>query len=159
MDDWIEWDGSSHSPIPPHTLIEVRFRNGETMYSSNTYLSWGHTGSYGDVMAYRLTGEAAEIDTYIPLDYDIFTRISDWASTNDFIQGCTSQALFMKLVAELGGVAECIIEDKPVNVIQKEIGDVLTVLVILANHYGLNPLDCAEVAYNKFKDINDAFVK
>lgn len=60
MSDWIEWAGGE-CPVPDRTQILVRFRfeNGagnEGDYSEGPEdLRWSHVGSWGDIVAYRLS--------------------------------------------------------------------------------------------------------
>lgn len=56
-DGWIEW-GGGNCPMEKGTLIDVKHRDGEiyqnkpAMGDNNT--RWSHTGSRGDIIAYRL---------------------------------------------------------------------------------------------------------
>ena len=82
----------------------------------------------------------------------VYDRIEMWAIERNLIDGSTSQAQFVKLAEELGEVAECISKGKPTGELEKEIGDMIVVLTILAAQNGLRFDDCANAAYHKIKD-------
>lgn len=70
---------------------------------------------------------------------------------------------FMKVVEELGELAEGINKDKPEQV-KDSLGDVLVTLILLAEDLNLNLLDCLNSAWNEIKDRkgevkNGSFVK
>ncbi len=61
---WIEWNGGE-CPVPPETMVEYRFR-GATPSGVNEFtgiaepLFWNHTGTYDDIIAYRLAPTIAQ---------------------------------------------------------------------------------------------------
>lgn len=70
---------------------------------------------------------------------------------------------FMKVVEELGELAEGINKDKPEQV-KDSLGDVLVTLILLAEDLNLNLLDCLNSAWGEIKDRkgkvkNGSFVK
>lgn len=70
---------------------------------------------------------------------------------------------FMKVVEELGELAEGINKGKPEEV-KDSLGDVLVTLILLAEDLNLNLLDCLNSAWNEIKDRkgevkNGSFVK
>lgn len=63
-DGWIEWSGGE-CPVPPDTLVEVLFRNGETDYTvqdAATYC-WDHVKCDQDIISYRVVDDEAEPDS------------------------------------------------------------------------------------------------
>ena len=60
MTDWIEWKGGE-CPVPPGTVVEVRFRNGNSDPDSNAeWWTWDwdcDRESTRDIVAYRVVGE------------------------------------------------------------------------------------------------------
>ena len=82
---------------------------------------------------------------------DVFTNIADWAKARNLIEGSTPQAQFIKLAEELGEVAECISKGLSQDELKKELGDMLVVITILAEQYGLSTNECANAAYEKIK--------
>lgn len=93
-----------------------------------------------------------------------FDKIEQWADDRNLIWGSSPQAQFCKLAEELGEVAECISKNLPVDDLEKEIGDMIVVLTILAGQKGLTLEGCAEKAYLKIKDrkgrmVNGVFIK
>jgi hypothetical protein len=61
MTEWIKWDGGER-PVPPGTMVEVRYRNGDVEGTDAARLHWGHVPSPGransaaDIVAYRFLG-------------------------------------------------------------------------------------------------------
>lgn len=60
MTDWIEWKGGE-CPVAPYAEVCIRMRDGEESTCSDyaSSLRWDHTGSVGDIIAYRLHNPAA----------------------------------------------------------------------------------------------------
>lgn len=60
MADWIEWGGSSKSPVAPNTAVEIRLRCGEENEGPARGFDWPHgLGPFGyegddDIIAYRV---------------------------------------------------------------------------------------------------------
>ena len=81
----------------------------------------------------------------------VYDKIEKWAIERNLIDGSTSQAQFVKLAEELGEVAECISKGKPTGELEKEIGDMIVVLTILAAQSGTDVETCAVAAYDKIK--------
>ncbi|MDE2103371.1 MAG: hypothetical protein KGL39_39385 [Patescibacteria group bacterium] len=56
-DGWIPWSGGG-CPVP-YTEIRVKFRDGDTCaHNALQYLRWDHTGSDGDIIAYRIVKDS-----------------------------------------------------------------------------------------------------
>lgn len=94
----------------------------------------------------------------------MFKKIVEWAEDRNLILGSNSQAQFMKLTEELGEVAECLGKQLPLEELQKEIGDMLVVLTIIAAQNNLSIEECAYSAYQKIKDrkgrmVDGVFIK
>lgn len=55
-DDWIEWFGGE-CPVPMDTIVDVKFRSGETRHSTPARMwRWVHTVKHqGDIIAYRIS--------------------------------------------------------------------------------------------------------
>lgn len=52
--DWIKWEGGE-CPVPPETIVEVRFRNGEVHGPiPSRGFDWKHEVMDDDIIAYRL---------------------------------------------------------------------------------------------------------
>ena len=55
---WIPWPGGDKSPIVrEQTKFEVEFRGGVRRILSQSALCWRHTGTAGDIIAYRVLDE------------------------------------------------------------------------------------------------------
>lgn len=89
--------------------------------------------------------------------------IRQWAHDRNIIDGATPQAQFVKLIEEIGELAQGIAKSRP-EAIADGIGDAVVVLTILAAQHGMLIEDCINLAYNEIKDrkgkmINGTFVK
>ena len=80
-----------------------------------------------------------------------FADIRQWASDRNIINGATMQAQFVKLIEEIGELAEGIAKGRP-EAIKDGIGDAVVVLTILAAQHGVTIEDCIEMAWNEIKD-------
>lgn len=92
-----------------------------------------------------------------------FIDISKWAHERNIILGATPQSQFVKLIEEIGELAEGIAKNKHAAVIDG-IGDAVVVLTILAQQFGVSIEDCIETAWNEIKDrkgkmVNGTFIK
>ena len=62
MTDWIEW-GGGECPVPPDTLVEVRFRNDAlNAFCSAGDWSWSWADLASDIVAYRVLSAPARPD-------------------------------------------------------------------------------------------------
>ena len=62
MSEWIEWAGGE-CPVPSHSMIEVRCRNGtESLQDTaeNFDFHWHHLPHGLDIIAYRMVKEKEE---------------------------------------------------------------------------------------------------
>lgn len=80
-----------------------------------------------------------------------FGKIRGWATDRNLILGSTPQAQFVKLIEEVGELAEAIAKDKEEQFIDS-IGDVIVVLTILAEQKGFLIERCIEQAWHEIKD-------
>lgn len=92
-----------------------------------------------------------------------FVDIRRWAHDRNIIDGATSQAQFVKLIEEVGELAEGIAKGRH-DAVYDGIGDAVVVLTILAAQYGVEIEHCIELAWNEIKDrkgkmVNGTFVK
>ena len=90
-------------------------------------------------------------------------RIRDWADERNLILGSTPQAQFVKLIEEIGELAEAIAKNKKEQ-FEDSIGDAFVVLTILAAQENVASEQCIANAWNEIKDrkgrmINGVFVK
>lgn len=92
-----------------------------------------------------------------------FANIRDWAEARNIIEGATPHAQFVKLIEEIGELAEGIAKGRE-HVIKDGIGDAVVVLTILAAQFDLKIEDCVAIAWDEIKDrkgrmVNGVFVK
>lgn len=88
-------------------------------------------------------------------------RIKQWHHARNLIDGSDDKTQFAKLISEAGELASSIAKNKDVR---DDIGDMIVVLINIAERNGVSITDCLEVAYNDIKDrkgrmINGTFVK
>lgn len=92
-----------------------------------------------------------------------FDRIRKWAHDRNIIKGATPEKQFVKLMEEIGELAEGVAKGRIAD-IQDGIGDAVVVLTILAEQHGMAIESCVEAAWNEIKDRkgemrNGVFVK
>ena len=92
-----------------------------------------------------------------------FKDIRTWAHQRNLIDGGTPTTQFVKLMEEIGELANGI-SKKREGEIKDGIGDAVVVLTILAAQYGYRIEDCIELAWTEIKDrkgrmIDGVFVK
>jgi NTP pyrophosphatase (non-canonical NTP hydrolase) len=78
-------------------------------------------------------------------------RIRQWAHDRNLIQGSTVQAQFVKLIEEVGELAEAVAKGKDEQFMDS-IGDAFVVLTILAAQKDLEIEECIAHAWDEIKD-------
>jgi len=92
---------------------------------------------------------------------DNITRVTQWHYDRNLIDGATDKAQFTKLQEEVQELATSIWnETSPID----DIGDIMVVLINIAERNGLSLNDCLAHAYNDIKDrkgkmVDGIFVK
>lgn len=92
-----------------------------------------------------------------------FDDIRKWGMDRNIIQGTRPEKQFVKLIEEVGELAEGLAKGKPA-LIMDGIGDAVVVLVMLSAQCGLTIEECIEEAWNTIKDrkgriVDGIFVK
>ena len=87
--------------------------------------------------------------------------VTDWHYARNLIEGATDQSQFVKLIEEVGELAGNICRGKPII---DDIGDILVVLINIAERNGLTLEECLEHAYTEIKNrtgvmLNGQFIK
>ena len=87
--------------------------------------------------------------------------ITQWHHDRNLINGSTDKDQYMKLIQETGQLSDNICKGKD---IRDDIGDMMVVLINIAERNNLTLDECLEVAYNDIKDrkgtmIDGVFVK
>jgi NTP pyrophosphatase (non-canonical NTP hydrolase) len=77
--------------------------------------------------------------------------IREWAEDRNLIAGSTVQAQFVKLIEEIGELAEAIAKGKDEQFMDS-IGDAFVVLTILAAQKNLEIEECVVYAWHEIKD-------
>ena len=88
--------------------------------------------------------------------------VEKWSKDKD-LDKAESSKQFLKVIEEIGEVADALAKNKPEE-LKDGIGDVIVTLIILAQQQGLSVEECLEYAYNEIKDregkmVNGVFVK
>ena len=55
---WTSWNGGQ-CPVAPDTAVEVKYRDGDKLLVNASNAWWGHYDIGGDIIAYRIVGDAA----------------------------------------------------------------------------------------------------
>lgn len=90
------------------------------------------------------------------LDY-----IANWHHDRNLVDGATNQSQFMKLISEAGELANNLAKGKDCR---DDIGDMIVVLINIAERNGYTIEECLAKAWNDIKDrkgkmVNGTFVK
>ena len=88
--------------------------------------------------------------------------VEKWSRDRDLHEADSSRQ-FLKVVEEIGEVADALAKDKPEE-LKDGIGDTVVTLIILAQQNNLTLEECLETAYNEIADrkgkmVNGVFVK
>lgn len=88
--------------------------------------------------------------------------VEEWSRDRDLHEAESSKQ-FLKVIEEVGEVADALAKDKP-DELKDGIGDTVVTLIILAQQNGLTLEECLETAYNEIADrkgktVNGVFVK
>lgn len=104
-----------------------------------------------------LGGEKMKLDN----TQKLISQIVDWHHNRNLIDGSTDQAQFVKLMEEAGELASSIGKKKnPVD----DIGDMIVVLINIAERNGLTIEQCLQQAWDDIKDrkgrmVDGVFIK
>jgi len=87
--------------------------------------------------------------------------VKQWHYDRNLIQGSDDKTQFAKLIQEAGELSDNICKERD---IKDDIGDMIVVLINIAERNNFSLTDCLEVAYNDIKDrkgrmIDGVFVK
>lgn len=85
-------------------------------------------------------------------------EVIKWAEDKGIFSKASTKDQFVKLMEEVGEIAECINKGKEVE-IKGELGDLFVTAIILADMYGYTYEECLEHAYNKISKRTGEMVK
>jgi len=93
----------------------------------------------------------------------LLEKIAKWHYDRNLIDGSTDQAQFVKLIEEAGELAGNIARGRPAR-IADDIGDMMVVLINIAERNALSIKSCLDQAWNDIKDrkgrmVDGVFVK
>lgn len=80
-----------------------------------------------------------------------FNNIRQWAEARNLIAGSTPDKQFLKLIEEVGELANGLAKGRMAEAMDG-IGDAVVVLTILAAQLGVEIEDCIEAAWQEIKD-------
>ena len=91
----------------------------------------------------------------------LIDQIAEWHHARNLIDGATNQSQFMKLISEAGELANNLAKGKDCR---DDIGDMIVVLINIAERNGYTIDECLTQAWNDIKDrkgkmVNGTFVK
>lgn len=92
------------------------------------------------------------------------SKVIDWALERGIFDKASPRDQFVKLVEEVGEIAECLAKDKPLKDIELEIGDLGVTMILLAHMKGTSLEESLDAAYKKIssrtgKMVDGVFVK
>ena len=92
---------------------------------------------------------------------ELVEKIAQWHHDRNLIEGATDKDQFAKLIQEAGELSDNICKGKDVK---DDIGDMIVVLINIAERNNVTLTECLEVAYNDIKDrkgrmVDGVFVK
>lgn len=105
---------------------------------------------------------STNIDLNQNSEVDVFiSKITQWHYDRNLIDGSTNLAQFAKLASEMGELADNIAKGRD---LKDDIGDMIVVLINIAEREGISIQECLEQAWSDIKDrkgrmINGVFVK
>lgn len=79
----------------------------------------------------------------------LFDKALLWAHHRNIIKGSTAKDQFHKLIQECGELSDNLCKGRDTR---DDIGDILVVLLIIAEQEGYTLQECLEVAYDDIKD-------
>jgi len=87
--------------------------------------------------------------------------VTQWHEARNLIEGSTDKDQFLKLVQECGELSDNICKGKD---IKDDIGDIMVVLINIAERNNLSLQDCLQVAYDDIKNrkgrmVDGVFIK
>jgi NTP pyrophosphatase (non-canonical NTP hydrolase) len=83
--------------------------------------------------------------------HELVEAVESWASDRQILQHSNAQAQALKLVSEVGELADAIVKNDDAGVVDG-LGDCTVVLIILARLCGLTLPVCLAAAYEQIKD-------
>lgn len=116
-DGWIQWSGGE-CPVPPDTVVDVRFRNGDSLESTVMAARCWRQSDYvsgGDIVAYRIVAPASAtpkqeqpVDEKMTIEclFECFANWSDARQAGDKVGMKQAAAEAQRFLDRVGGDAE-----------------------------------------------------
>ena len=118
--------------------------------------------TFGDAM--DLAADFVMRDVIEKMNLSQYDAVRTWAANKGIFDKSNTDKQFIKLVEEVGELAQAQSKNRPIKEIQTEIGDCMVVLTILASLHRVKVEDCFQQAIDKITKrkgemINGVFVK
>jgi len=96
-----------------------------------------------------MSGNTNNIYTYNHMVPEYISKITNWHYERNLIHGSTDKDQYLKLIQECGELSDSVCKGKD---IKDDIGDIIVVLINLAERNGLTLQQCLSTAWNDIKD-------
>ena len=108
-----------------------------------------------------LGGSCCQVIRYIMLINELIEKTIEWHHARNLIDGANDKDQYMKLIQECGELSDNICTQQD---IRDDIGDIMVVLINIAERNGVTLEDCLAVAYDDIKDrkgkmVDGVFIK
>lgn len=95
---------------------------------------------------------------------DLLDDVIEWAEKRNLFETATAQSQFVKMVEEVGEIAEVISKKQSRDALALEIGDLIVTATLLAEVHGLTLETCLKMAFNKISNrtgqvVDGVFIK
>lgn len=115
---------------------------------------------YYDWMLWKMRQEDRAMEPKMNLE-QLEKATAQWHHDRNLINGASDKDQYMKLIQEAGELSDNICKNKD---IRDDIGDMMVVLINIAERNGLTLTDCLQVAYDDIKDrkgrmVDGVFIK
>lgn len=114
-------------------------------------------GGYYNILTQSLKHNYMYMDDYTD-------KVIEWAADRDLIHAENAERQLLKVMEEVGEIAQAVVKQKEGDAIPLEIGDAFVTLIILSQQMGHHPANCLSLAYDKIskrkgKTVDGIFIK
>jgi NTP pyrophosphatase (non-canonical NTP hydrolase) len=81
--------------------------------------------------------------------HKVINQIVEWHKDRNLIEGSTEKDQVLKLIQEVGELSDNVCKGKD---IRDDVGDILVILINIAERRGVSLKECMQVAYEDIKD-------
>lgn len=87
----------------------------------------------------------------------LFKKVEQWADDKGLLDQSPKKQ-FLKVVEEIGEIAEALAKGQDKTALREEIGDAIVTLIILSKQSGLSAEECLTFAYDKIVNRKGAII-